>query len=424
MNKIIKLKLLSEVDITKLFPVIDPNLYKLLEGKEITLNISQLREIKSNKYFSLGGMQISKDLIELPKLSKAESIISSVKAYMNNKAIFMDDMIESVVQGIILEKNVMLYGRGGHNKSEGILQVLDFLFEQGIISSKPFIKSLGDGTTVEDLFGGVKMKQAMEEGIIEYNTENSFMEHEIVIFEECFDAPSQVLLALKDIMTSGQFRNGNQTVDIKTKVFFALTNRSKKEISTDDSIEALAQRFSITCLVEWGKDNYTKSNFLKLFKLTRSKEDFDSNITKLNKLAKLCEDSCKTVENFISPRSAINASHLYCNGGSLKFISEFDPKLIEIFEKEGGSDDYIIEEQTKHYKELVSYVEENNLLKVSNNAATKLLSEFANKAIPSDTGKYNKINFLLGVIANVSWHHSLQSTVDSLNNRLVTASKS
>ena len=423
MNKTIRLKKLADIDVSKIFPVLNTEFYKLVEDKEFTLTLSQMKQLKDSGSFSMGNFIISKECIDIEETNSTQAVITSAKAHLSTNSLFMDELVESICHGLSLGENVMLYGRGGHNKSEGTLQVLKFLKSNKIINCDPYVKSLGDGTTVEDLFGGVKMKQALEEGTIEYNVENSFMNHEIVIFEECFDAPPQVLLALKDIMTSKQFRNGTQTFNVKTKCIIALTNKSKKEIITDDSIEALAQRFSITSLVEWGDGNYTRDNFMKLFSFTTNKEVYNKNKAKLLRLAKLCADTCsKGGESFISPRSAVKAAKLYCNGGSLRFVSDFDPKIIEVFEKEGGNQEEIKEEQTKHLETILQYINDNNILTVNNSAATKLLKDFGKTANPNTAReKSDKINFILGMLTNVSWHSSLHSDIGNLKQKLVTA---
>lgn len=424
MNKTIKLKKLSDVDVSKVFPVLNEEFYKLIEGKELTLNTTQLKQLASG-YFNLGNFSISKDLIHTEEANSTDAIIMAVKAHIASTTLFMEDMAEAIVHGITLGENVMLYGRGGHNKSEGTIQILNFLKDKGIISSEPFIKSLGDGTTVEDLFGGVKMKLAMEEGIIEYNVENSFMNHEIVVFEEGFDAPSQVLTSLKDIITSKQFRNGNQIFDVKTKCIIIATNKSKKEIAVDDSVEALAQRFPITCLVEWGEKNYTRENFMKLFSFTIDKETYAKKKEKLVKLAKLCADTCsKNQDKFISPRSAVKAAKLYCNGGSLRFISDFDPKVIEILEKEGGDQDEIITQQTEFYRELLQYVDNHSVLTVGNPAAAKLLAGFGKTNPASNKDKHERINMLMGVLSSVSWHSSLSSDINTFKTKLMQVANS
>lgn len=419
----IKLKESKELDFSKMFPIVDESLYKLIEGKELKLSSTVFNQLDKSKTFKIGNIVLPTDVIQVNERPKVISVIEKCLSYVNTKSLFMDDLVEAICQGIALRENVMLYGKGGHNKSEGTLQVLDYLYNQGILKDKPFIKSLGDGTTVEDLFGGVKMKKALEDGIIEYNTENSFMEHPIVIFEECFDAPPQVLLALKDIMSSGKFRNGNQVVDIKTKVFIALTNRSKREISKDDSSEALAQRFGITAKIEWEPAQYNAANFLKLFKITaKSEKWFNDNIKKLRAIAALCESSClKGGDNFISPRSAVKAARLYVNGGSLSLISEFDKNDVETFEKDGVNSTEEIKNQREFLDSIITFIDEHSLLSIaSKSTASDIIKRnSSNASIESK----NKINYVLSILSMVTWDSTIINSVGSLTDRLLKASK-
>ena len=75
----------------------------------------------------------------------------------------------------------------GHGKSE---ITLDFLKAKGI---NPYIITMGTGMTTDRLFGGLDIPTFEKTGKIEYLVENSFMNHEYVIFEEMFDAPDFIL---------------------------------------------------------------------------------------------------------------------------------------------------------------------------------------------------------------------------------------
>ncbi len=95
------------------------------------------------------------------------------------------------------------------------------------------------------------MKLFNKTGEIQYLVENSFMNHEYVIFEEAFDAPVYVLTILKDILTSRELRNGHQVFPIKTKMIVICTNHSRSVIADDLSIKALMERFPLELEVKW-----------------------------------------------------------------------------------------------------------------------------------------------------------------------------
>ena len=86
-------------------------------------------------------------------------------------------------------ENIILYGRGGYGKSDAASMFHEYLKKQGVVTKeKPFVMSLGQGTTEETLLGGIDLKKFQEEGEIIYLLRNAFVEHEVVILEEMFDA--------------------------------------------------------------------------------------------------------------------------------------------------------------------------------------------------------------------------------------------
>lgn len=148
------------------------------------------------------------------------------------------------------------------------------------------------------------------------------MNHEVVVFEELFDAPSFILEQLKDILSSKVFRNGTQVFPIKTKLIICNTNRTRSDFAKSDvSIKALLERFPLDCEVKWTDYNeVTYSNLLN--KVTGFADPLLVSI-----LHKFAESG-----KIVSPRIAINAANLIaeCGPSCLKFIAEFneDKKLL------------------------------------------------------------------------------------------------
>lgn len=172
--------------------------------------------------------------------------------------VYMDKVKDILSVAMTTGKNVILYGLGGHGKSEF---TLDFMREAGI---EPYVITMGTGMTTDRMFGGLNIPTFNATGKIEYLIENSFMHHEYVIFEELFDAPDFILEQLKDILSSGIFRNGTQIFEIKTKLIICCTNKTREEFSKNNSLKALMERFPLESKVEW-KD-YNKVTYENLFK--------------------------------------------------------------------------------------------------------------------------------------------------------------
>jgi hypothetical protein len=204
-------------------------------------------------------LNVLKQINQNSLITKKTKMRKAAKITVENttqKFVFMDKTINILNVGLSTNKNVVLYGPGGHGKSE---ITLDFLKSRGI---NPYIITMGTGMTTDRLFGGLDIPIFEKTGKIEYLVDNSFMNHEYVIFEELFDAPDFILEQLKDILSSGTFRNGTQIYDIKTKFIVCCTNRTRDEFSKNMSLKALMERFPLELNVIW--DNYTEITYNKL----------------------------------------------------------------------------------------------------------------------------------------------------------------
>lgn len=248
--------------------------------------------------------------------------LNTVKSKLNEKFVHCDPFAEAFTAAVNTNKNVMFYGKGGHAKSE----MAGFLTKE--FNMKPFVKAFGIGSSMEDLLGGLDMRafqdgipeENVKRGTIRYLIENSFMMHEYVVFEELFDAPAQMLTILKDILTSGYYRQGNHVMEIKTKCIIVLTNKTKEEIGEDDSTKALLERFPIEARIEW--PDYSEQSFSNMF-------------------SKVLKDEMKTFSEiladihrnggWISPRTAIQAAEIMKSEGvhGLRYIKGFKNSVID-----------------------------------------------------------------------------------------------
>ncbi len=230
-----------------------------------------------------------------------------------NSFVFMEKTSKILEIGFSTNKNLVLYGPGGHGKSE---ITAAFFADRGI---DPYVITMGTGMTTDRMFGGLDIPTFNATGKIEYLVENSFMNHEYVVFEEMFDAPDFILEQLKDILSSGVFRNGTQVFPIKTKFIVCCTNRTREEFSKNMSLKALMERFPLELNVIW--DNYTDITYNKLLEERFGEGNVDPIIPFiLQEYAK--------AGIVISPRVAITAYAIFQEHGpeSLGFIAEFAKK--------------------------------------------------------------------------------------------------
>jgi len=214
-------------------------------GKAITMGEEWIQEDVDGRRFRKLRKDIVKELGD--GLLNEYKTTNKIYEVLSKKFINMSGLSDVIKNALGNNMNLIVYGKGGFGKSE----VCDELFGCPELKERVFIKSLSEATTEEDLFGGINMKKMTEEGVIEYNCQNSFANKEIVIFEEIFDANARVLAALKDTLTSKEIRNGNQRFPIKTKIIIGLTNKTYDEVIEDDSTEALTQRFPISYKLQY-----------------------------------------------------------------------------------------------------------------------------------------------------------------------------
>jgi MoxR-like ATPase len=227
--------------------------------------------------------------------------------------VFMEKTAQVLEIGFATQKNIVLYGPGGHGKSE---MTMAFFEEKGI---SPYVITMGTGMTTDRMFGGLDIPTFNATGKIEYLVENSFMNHEFVVFEEMFDAPDFILEQLKDILSSGTFRNGTQIFDIKTKFIVCCTNRTRDEFSKNMSLKALMERFPLELNVIW--DNYTDISYNKLLEERFGAGNVDPVVPFM--LQEYAKNGIT-----ISPRVAITAYGVFdkCGSEALSFIAEFAKK--------------------------------------------------------------------------------------------------
>lgn len=265
--------------------------------------------------------------------------------------VYSDDTAVVLSTAMLVGENAVLWGKGGHAKSA---MAKKFFELQGI---KPYVKTLGKGTDIDDFYGGMNVPLYQEKGIRHYNVEDSWMNHEYVIWEEGFDPHMHVLESAKDILTEKTFRNGSQQFEIKTKMIVICTNRSKDEIATNTSAKALLERFPFELKVEWPK--YEAADYSSMFAKVLGKP--------MPEFAQMIEIANKS--SFISPRSAIKAAKVYeAKGiGPLAFVSGFNAGIIDMLKeqeedlKRDAKVKYVLSQFSEFLEKLIS--ESNSLTK-------------------------------------------------------------
>lgn len=239
---------------------------------------------------------------------------------LKDKYVYSDKFIDALETAYVTNKNILLYGSGGGGKS-AISH--DFLVSKG---HTPFVFALGNGTSVDRLLGGIDKKALDDHGFIHYLPEFSFLNHEYVILEELLDAPAELLEQLKDILSSGYLRQGNQVFKIKCKLIIVNSNGTRKNfVKASASCKAVMERFPLEIEVKW--EHYTAMNYKKLIETSRG-------------VGMASDFLCEILEEYhknnltISPRIALEAADLVnaCGIDCLNLIGDFNSN-IQILEK-------------------------------------------------------------------------------------------
>lgn len=224
----------------------------------------------------------------------------NAKEILEESFVFVKDVAQALQTALITGKNVLLYGPGGHAKSE----MVNLLIQKLGLENDTFYQFFGEGMSEDRLFGQIDLEALETEKKIRYNTNESFLTKKYAVFEELFDAPSKVLTALKDTLTRKIMVNGAQQIPMKTKTIIALTNVDPKEIETlGASYKALLERFPIQVKVDWA--SYRPEAYeAMLQKVIKKKNTFGVTIP-TNIYAEALAIS-NTKGNFISPRTAVH----------------------------------------------------------------------------------------------------------------------
>ena len=241
-----------------------------------------------------------------------QNMKKNIKEILDHDFIFTEEVARMLELGFGANKNLIIFGPGGHAKSEMIKAVIHGLgFE-----SETFFQFFGEGMDESKLFGGLDFRKLEEQKLLEYHPERSFLNSRFAVFEELFDAPASVLLALKDTLTARELRNGAQRFPMRTEVIICLTNKQPSEISElGPAAHALIERFPLQLNLQW-KD-YSAKSYLTLFEKVAPRlggpilNGFKAVLAEI--LSKATAEG-----NFVSPRTAVHAYEICQTSAKLR----------------------------------------------------------------------------------------------------------
>lgn len=224
-----------------------------------------------------------------------------ISTILTSMFVFVEEIARVLSLAFAGKKNVIIFGPAGHGKSEMVQAIIDGLE----LKDETFYQFFGEGMDESRLFGGLNFKKLEDEKILEYFPEKSFLNSRVAVFEELFDAPASVLLALKDVLTAKELRNGSQRFKMRTEIIICLTNKEPNEISElGPAAHALIERFPLQLNLKW-KD-YSSKSYLAMFEKVALRlggpvmNGFKAVLAEI--LSKATAEG-----NFVSPRTAVHA---------------------------------------------------------------------------------------------------------------------
>ena len=243
-----------------------------------------------------------------PLKTPRSEIPALISDSLSSRFIHCDEIVQVLTHAFFQPCNVLLWGPGGHGKSDMVMTALKKL---GYLENEIFLQSFGEGMTEDRLWGGPNIAKLDE--CLEYDTDRSFLPFEVVILEEILDASSQALLPLKDVLTRRVFMNGNQPVPMRSQAIVACTNKDPRQFAKDsDAVKALLERFPLQLEVRW--PSYDQADYEALF--SKTNPDAGPDRRKLNRIyahviANLNDDRESGFQ--ISPRIALGGLRLAAN---------------------------------------------------------------------------------------------------------------
>jgi len=191
-----------------------------------------------------------------------------------------DRVREILSLSLVSGKNCILFGPGGHGKSEMTAATL-----AAVKGATSRTQMFGEGMDEARLYGGINLGKLndSENPVIEYYPERSFLSWDFAVFEELFDAPTSVLMTLKDTLTSKALRNGEQQFPMRTQSIVCATNREPGEVAEiGAAAQALIERFPLQLRVAW--DSYSSADYLEMFRTVGRAEQSSISLKELEEL--------------------------------------------------------------------------------------------------------------------------------------------
>lgn len=165
-----------------------------------------------------------------------------------------EHLVMQIIYALMTGEHVLIYGPKGTGKSDLVTSIFE-VFD----GAKRFSVSLSKFMTESAVIGIPNPKKMQEEGVLEYNIEDSIVTCNFAELDEMLDANSPLLRVLLTILNERHFKRGRQSVNALLHTAIASTNLSPEEaMQRDGGLEAVIDRFLFSTEVGYLEDSLSR----------------------------------------------------------------------------------------------------------------------------------------------------------------------
>lgn len=240
---------------------------------------------------------------------------------MTAQFIYAEKPASAMYDALATNKNLILYGPGGHGKSDMAEAAIKLAMDPDKFYEEVYIASCSQQMDATPFVGYLNVPEFKLGRRVQVLTDTVFLSKQYAILEEGFDAPDDLLLSLKDGLQRGYICVNGKCEKNKLQTLVICTNIDPTAwAGSENTRKALLGRFVFRLEVSW--PSYTSKDYEKMFAL-RGKSDLV-----VAEMAQICVDN----KFPLSPRDAMNMHAVY-NAQGFEALNSFMGMPEPVFQK-------------------------------------------------------------------------------------------
>ena len=195
----------------------------------------------------------NKDVVGIVKNRVESSHLGAITQILGEEFLKHEDLVEDIHTILSMGNNMIIQGDGGFGKSD----IVNSVCKQLELDVNYLV--CNESTTVSDVLGPIDINNYLDGKGYERDFEKGVFRGEgVLVIEEAFDAPADVITAIKDVMSRKKLVHKNGHVESLVSNVILITNVLVEDLPKSPSISALLSRFVITHTVDckWSKEDY------------------------------------------------------------------------------------------------------------------------------------------------------------------------